>query len=181
MRKLLTLIAIIASFLLVSCSSDPVVNRLPWVYKIEIQQGNVLNQDSVNQLRTGMTRRQVQFVLGNPMIVDPFHANRWEYYYQYQPGTKGTGEPRQDRLALFFEEERLVRWEGSMLPNPDAVPEQPDRQVTIDVPPQQVDDPGILTRFWRWLTFSAPEPELQQEKQTFQPETGTTGDPGISP
>jgi len=181
MRKLLTLIAIIASFLLVSCSNDPVVNRLPWVYRIEIQQGNVLKQDSVNQLRTGMTRRQVQFVMGNPMIVDPFHANRWDYFYQYHPGTKGTGEARQDRLALFFEEERLVRWEGSMLPNPDAVPEQPDRQITIDVPPQQVDDPGILTRFWRWLTFNAPEPELQQEKQTFQPGAGTTDDQGISP
>lgn len=181
MRKLLTLIAIIASFLLVACSSDPVVNRLPWVYRIEIQQGNVLKQDAVNQLRNGMTRRQVQFVMGNPLITDPFHANRWDYYYQYKPGTRGEGEARKDRLALFFEEDRLVRAEGTMLPDPDATPEQPNRQVTIDVPRQEIDDPGVLTRFWRWLTFNTPEPEEQQEKQTFRPDAAPANDQGISP
>lgn len=180
MRKLLTLIAIIASFLLVSCSSDPVVNRLPWVYRIEIQQGNVLKQDAVNQLRTGMTRRQVQFIMGNPLIVDPFHANRWDYYYQYKPGTKGIGEVRKDHLALFFEDDKLVRFGGSFLPDPDAIPEQPSRMATFDVPPQAIDDPGVLTRLWRWLTFNTPAPEEQQEKQTFTPDPNPVDDQGLS-
>ena len=172
MRKLLTLIAIIASFLLASCAGDPVVNRLPWVYKIEIQQGNVLKQDAVNQLRTGMTRRQVQFIMGNPLIADPFHANRWDYYYQYKPGTKGEGDARKDHLTLFFEDDKLVKLDGTVLPDPSAPPEQPNRMVEINVPPQEIDDPGILTRAWRWLTFSSPGPE----QEPFRPDTGPVDD-----
>ncbi len=167
MRKLLTLIAIIASFLLVSCSSDPVANRLPWVYKIEIQQGNVLKQDSVNLLRTGMTRRQVQFIMGNPLVADPFHADRWDYYYEYKPGTKGEKEARTDHLAVFFEEDSLVRMDGTMLPDPNASMDQPRQIATVDVPPQEIDDPGILTRLWRWITFSSTP-----EQEVFRPDSG---------
>jgi len=168
MRKLLTLIAIIASFLLVSCSSDPIVNRLPWVYRIEIQQGNVLVQEDVNQLRTGMTRRQVQFILGTPMIVDPFHADRWDYYYEYQPGTKGEGEYRKEHLAVFFEGDKLTRMEGTILPDPNAPAEPPNRLVTVTVPPQEIENPGILTRLWRWITFSGKEPQ----QKPFRPDSG---------
>ena len=168
MRKLLTLIAIIASFLLAACSGDPIVNRLPWVYKIEIQQGNVLTQDTVNQLHTGMTRRQVQFILGTPLIADPFHADRWDYYYQYKPGTQGEGEARSDHLAVFFEDDTLVRMDGTLLPDPNAPKEPLNKIVTVDVPPQEIEDPGILTRFWRWITFSSKAPE----REPFRPDKG---------
>src|SRR5690606_17744119 len=57
----------------------------PGVYKIDIQQGNVVTQDMINQLRPGMTRRQVRFIMGNPMITDTFHPNRWDYLYSIQP------------------------------------------------------------------------------------------------
>ena len=80
MQKLLIPITLIASFFLQACSQDPIVNRLPFVYRIDIQQGNVLTQDKVNQIRTGMSQRQVQFVLGAPMLTDPFHADRWDYF-----------------------------------------------------------------------------------------------------
>jgi outer membrane protein assembly factor BamE len=168
MRKLLTLIAIIASFLLASCAGDPIVNRLPWVYRIEIQQGNVLTRDAVNQLRTGMTRRQVQFILGTPLIADPFHANRWDYYYLYKPGTEGEGEERSDHLAVFFENDTLVRMDGTLLPDPNAPAEPLNKIVTVNVPPQEIEDPGILTRFWRWITFNSAEPE----QQPFRPDSG---------
>lgn len=168
MRKLLTLIAIIASFLLVSCAGDPIASRLPWVYKIEIQQGNVIKQDDVNQLRLGMSRRQAQFILGNPLIADPFHANRWDYYYQYIPGTKGEGEARKERIALFFEEDRLVKLDGSILPDPNAPATAPNQIATINVPRQEIDDPGILTRFWRWMTFRGAAPE----QDVFRPDAG---------
>ena len=168
MRKLLTLITIIASFLLASCSSDPVVNRLPWVYKIEIQQGNVLKQDAVNQLRIGMTRRQVQFILGTPLVADPFHANRWDYFYQYKPGTRGEQDAGQEHLSLFFEEDTLVRLDGSVLPDPNASDNQPKQIATVNVPPQEFEDPGILTRFWRWITFNSAAPE----QDVFRPDSG---------
>lgn len=168
MRKLLTLIAIIASFLLVSCAGDPIVNRLPWVYRIEIQQGNVLKQDAINQLHTGMTRRQVQFIMGTPLIEDPFHANRWDYYYEYMPGTRGKGPKRSDRLAVFFDGDKLVKLDGTILPDPNAPAEPPNRMVTVNVPPQEIENPGVLVRFWRWLTFRNAAPE----QEPFRPDSG---------
>ena len=153
MRKLLILISVIASFFLGACAQDPIVNRLPFVYRIDIQQGNVITQEMVDQLRLGMNKRQAQFVLGAPMLTDPFHANRWDYFYLYKPGTDGKGEPRQQRVSLFFEDERLAKIDGTMLPDPqpDALP--PNRQVTVTVPRQEPEDIGILTRTWRWIGF----------------------------
>ena len=153
MRKLLILIITIASFFLAACSSDPIVNRLPFVYRIDIQQGNVVTQEMVDKLRTGMNKRQAQFVLGEPMLIDPFHANRWDYFYLYKPGTDGKGEPRQERVSLFFEEDRLVKITGTILPNPAPEELPASRQVTVIVPPQEPEDVGILTRAWRWMGF----------------------------
>ena len=104
MRKLLTSISVIASLFLAACSSDPVVNRLPFVYRIDVQQGNVVNQEMVNQLRVGMNKRQVQFILGAPMLIDPFHADRWDYVYLYNPGSDGNGPASQQRVTLEFED-----------------------------------------------------------------------------
>jgi outer membrane protein assembly factor BamE len=153
MRKLLILIAVIASFSLSGCSSDPVVNRLPFVYRIDVQQGNVITQEMVNQLRTGMSKRQAQFVLGAPMLIDPFHADRWDYVYLYRPGSDGKNEAAQERVTLFFEEDRLTRIDGSMLPDPQPEALPPSRQVTVVVPPQEREAVGILTRVWRWMGF----------------------------
>jgi len=156
MQKLLILITTIASLFLSSCASDPVVNRLPWVYRIDIQQGNVITQDTVNQLRPGMTKRQVQFIMGAPMLNDPFHAERWDYYYEYKPGSDGTGEATAAYTSLVFEEERLVHIGGTLIP--EAEPSAPPRrQTTVTVPPQDPEDLGVLTRLWRWIGFGESE------------------------
>lgn len=157
MRKLLILISAIASFFLAACSSDPIVNRLPFVYRIDIQQGNVITQEMVDKLRTGMNKRQAQFVLGAPMLIDPFHANRWDYFYRYKPGTDGKGEAEQERVSLFFDEDRLVEITGTMLPNPQPDMLPTSRQVTVLVPRQEPEDVGILTRTWRWMGFGKQE------------------------
>jgi len=153
MRKLLILISTIASFFLAACSSDPIVNRLPFVYRIDIQQGNVINQEMVGKLRLGMNKRQAQFVLGAPLLVDPFHANRWDYFYEFIPGTEGKGEATRERISLIFEDDRLVEITGTLQPDPkpDVLPAS--RQVTVIVPRQQAEDVGILTRTWRWMGF----------------------------
>ena len=58
----------------------------PGVYKIDIQQGNQLKDESVDQLRTGMSQRQVVYLLGSPTLQDPFHPNRWDYVYHLKDG-----------------------------------------------------------------------------------------------
>lgn len=87
---------------------------LPGVYKIDIQQGNVITQDMIDQLRPGMTRRQVRFIMGNPLISDTFHANRWDYLYSLQPGG---GARQQERISLLFDaNDQLVGLSGDFVP-----------------------------------------------------------------
>ena len=82
-------------------------------YKIDIQQGNVLTQDMVAQLKPGQTREQVRFILGSPTLSDIFHQWRWDYPYSYRRGSTGQTEMR--RLSVFFDNEgRLERLEGNV-------------------------------------------------------------------
>ena len=74
----LTLVFLITG-LLASCS----YLKFPGVYRITIQQGNVITQEMIDQLKPGMTKRQVRFVLGTPLIDDPFVVDRWDYHYSY--------------------------------------------------------------------------------------------------
>ena len=91
------------------CSSVPrIVNE----YKIDVQQGNVVTQEMVSQLKPGLTKDQVRFVLGSPVLMDMFHGNRWDYVYRMQ---KGTGEVEMRKFSTFFDEGgRLVRVDGDV-------------------------------------------------------------------
>ena len=91
--------------LLAGCSSVPSL-----LYKIEIQQGNVITQEMVNKLKPGMTRSQVRFALGSPMISDAFHENRWDYLYRFEQRGQLV---EQRKLTVFFENDQLVRIDGS--------------------------------------------------------------------
>jgi outer membrane protein assembly factor BamE len=88
-------------------------------YRIDIQQGNFVSQDMVAQLKRGMTKEQVRFVLGTPLVTDIFHAERWDYVYLLDR----PGQPRvQRRLAVFFEGDKLARVDGNVVaaaPDPD--------------------------------------------------------------
>jgi outer membrane protein assembly factor BamE len=87
----------------------------PGVYKISIPQGNIITQDMVDQLRPGMTKRQVIFVMGTPLVRDPYHQDRWDYVYNFQPGG---GERGQERLSVVFEDDQLVSISGDFEPTP---------------------------------------------------------------
>ncbi|UXY16901.1 outer membrane protein assembly factor BamE [Chitiniphilus purpureus] len=95
------------------------LNAVPH-YKLDIPQGNEVTADKVAGLKAGMTRNQVRFLLGTPLLADPFHATRWDYVYS---DAKGGQLQRRHALAVFFEDDRLVRWEGDTLPAPPAKPE----------------------------------------------------------
>ena len=83
------------------------------IYAVDIQQGNVLDQRLVDELRPGMTKRQVSLVLGTPAVASPFHHDRWDYVNTY----KRRGEIISRKvLTLTFESDRLVRIEGDYKP-----------------------------------------------------------------
>ena len=105
MQKLLITLGMISSLALGlgGCSMD-----LFTVYKIDVQQGNALNEKDIARIRPGLTQRQVQFLIGNPLLQDPFHRDRWDYVYYYKPGY---GEPQQARLTLFFDQGKVSRIE----------------------------------------------------------------------
>ncbi len=82
-------------------------------YRPDIPQGNFVSQEMVAQLKEGMTREQVIFVLGTPLLTDIFHADRWDYAFRYK---KGNGEITNSRVTVFFKDNRLQRYEGGNLP-----------------------------------------------------------------
>ena len=89
------------------------VPRLVTPYRMEIQQGNYVSQDMVSQLKPGMTREQVRFVMGTPLVADIFHADRWDYVYYRD--VQGRGREAR-KIALLFENGRLARVVGDVTP-----------------------------------------------------------------
>jgi outer membrane protein assembly factor BamE len=91
----------ILAFLLSGCLS---------VYKLEIQQGNVVTQEMIDKLRPGMTPSQVRFVMGTPLITDPFHPDRWDYYYYLRRSNETAGESQ--RVTVVFKNDLLIAVQG---------------------------------------------------------------------
>ncbi|MGA9993672.1 MAG: outer membrane protein assembly factor BamE [Thiobacillaceae bacterium] len=86
-------------------------------HKIDVQQGNVIDQEALEKLKPGLTRSQVRFLLGTPLLIDPFRDNRWDYVYNYRNAGKLTA---QKRLTIFFDHDVLNRIETSGLDQPTA-------------------------------------------------------------
>ena len=84
------------------------------VYKMSIQQGNYLVADSVSQLKEGMTRSQVRFLLGTPMVPDAFDDDRWDYYYFFS--SQKFKNPLKRRLTVYFEDDKVLRYENLGVP-----------------------------------------------------------------
>jgi outer membrane protein assembly factor BamE (lipoprotein component of BamABCDE complex) len=101
---------------LTACSSLP-VPQFPGVYKIAIAQGNIITQEMIDQLEPGMTRRQVIFVMGTPLVRDPYKQDRWDYVFNYQPGGGVRG---QERVTLLFENDQLISMSGDFEPGPES-------------------------------------------------------------
>ena len=77
------------------------------VHKVDVQQGNVITQEMFEKLKIGMEKKQVERVLGTPLVVDPFHRDRWDYVYIFKAGN--TTERQSAHLSLYFETERLSK------------------------------------------------------------------------
>ncbi len=82
-------------------------------FRVEIQQGNYITKEQLQQLKQGMTKREVRYVMGTPLVVDPFHEkNRWDYVYAYSPDL-GT-DFEKHRITLFFTDDKLARITGDI-------------------------------------------------------------------
>jgi outer membrane protein assembly factor BamE len=116
MRTLLIALAI-------TCLSACSFVGFPGVYKIDVEQGNIVTQEMADQLKPGMSRRQVRFIMGTPLIEDTFNQDRWDYPYVKRNGLNVLSE---SRLTVVFEGDSLVTVSGDYLP--PAWSEQSDPQ-----------------------------------------------------
>jgi outer membrane protein assembly factor BamE len=101
-RRLALIAAIVAAGRLLSRAG-----LLAAPYRMNIQQGNFLETRDVDQIQVGMTQSQVRFLIGTPMVADPFNAKRWDYVFFFKVGR--TREEITSRLTIWFEDDRVVR------------------------------------------------------------------------
>ncbi len=85
----------------------------PGVYKINVEQGNIIDQEKVDKLKIGMSPRQVRFILGTPLVEDSFNLNRWDYIHTIR---NGNNKLLDQYLTVFFESDKLSRIEGDFTP-----------------------------------------------------------------
>ena len=117
--RLLPTLTVTFALTISSCGSN---FGFPGVYRINVEQGNVVTEEMLQQLRPGLNRRQVRFLLGTPLIEDSFHINRWDYRYILRNGDKTLDE---SQVTVWFEDDELVRvdgpdapdWEGGQSPD----------------------------------------------------------------
>jgi outer membrane protein assembly factor BamE len=126
---------------------------LPFVYKMTVQQGNIVTEEMVDRLEPGMSKSQVRFLLGTPMLQDAFHTNRWDYTYTIR---RGHEDMKKTRLTLIFEEDVLVRVEGDIRPDAQRAAQREPGEMIVSVPDWE-DDRGFLAKSLSKLGFEAPE------------------------
>ena len=116
---------VVSTVLLSACSYLPEMPSLPSLtsltsikpFRIDIQQGNFLSPDMVAQLKTGMTREQVRFVLGTPLVTDIFHGDRWDYVFYRE---LGNGSKERRSLSVFFADNKMTHFTSANIPPPSA-------------------------------------------------------------
>lgn len=97
------------------------------VYRMNIQQGNYLEARTVDQLQPGMTRSQVRYLLGTPMVPDAFDKDRWDYLYYFKKGR--LRKPDERHLIVFFENDKVSKFDKDNVPT--KAPEAPDQGPSV--------------------------------------------------
>ena len=150
LKKLLPLLIVCCTLLAGCGASVPTIKP----FKMDIQQGNVVTSKMLLQLKPGMTKSQVRFIMGTPLVVDSFHKDRWDYFYQMRQAGKIV---EQRRVILDFEKELLIRVRGDVVPQGTLgaatggdARESHDISAPITVEPRPK-EPSLLDRlkFWK--------------------------------
>lgn len=129
--------------------------KLPGVYRIDIQQGNIIEQEMLDKLKPGMDKNQVRFIMGTPVLVDTFHTDRWEYVFTYSEGGKRRS---QRHVTLYFEDEKLARIGGDVVAGERKASEEltPQQAPPVDVPLRDSRS-GFFSRLFNALPFVGDE------------------------
>lgn len=145
--------------------------KIPLVYRIDVQQGNVIDQSMINKLKPGMDKGKVRFILGTPLLQDPFHSDRWDYFYSFEPGS---GEREQRHIIVYFKEDKLSHLDGdvqvSYAPLDDV---NSGKDKTVVVPLEQKKE-GFFSKLWDMITpgdsdssDDETEPDQQEASKQF--------------
>lgn len=149
MKKILIIIFSLLPWL-AGCSSW---ENFSLVHTPDIEQGNIITPEMVALLEPGMSKRQVLFALGTPMLVDVFHQQRWDYMF----AVKKRNEPLEiKRFSLYFDGESLARFGGDIEPAQNVESNQEKKELLVSVPDYD-GDLGILERLWYSLGFGKDE------------------------
>ncbi len=131
--------ATLFAVVLAGCSFPNI--SMPRLYRITVQQGNVITQEMVDKLKPGMTRSQVAFIMGEPILRNTFSEDRWDYIYTVLL----PGYFEQDvRLSLFFEDEVLAYFTGDLAPS-GSQPEAQAAEQAADAEPAEAEDESTAT------------------------------------
>ncbi|PKO47675.1 MAG: cell envelope protein SmpA [Betaproteobacteria bacterium HGW-Betaproteobacteria-22] len=132
-------------------------------YKLDVQQGNVVTSKMLLQLRPGMTKSQVRFIMGTPLVQDGFHGNRWDYVYQMREAGKLT---EQRRVILDFENELLKSVRGDVIPagaeGGDGAENKTDTGTRVVTPAKKPAEKGWIDKLKFWERDN-PEPGHAKE------------------
>ena len=129
-------------------------------YQPDIQQGNIINNSDLRQIEAGMSKQEVLFILGTPMVIDPFNESRWDYYYSRKNQRKGETTTR--LITVMFDDDKLINLRGDVdLINVSGLePSAEDIQhggTFITRPTQR--EKGILTRLFSRDNTPIEKPE----------------------
>ncbi|MFQ5658794.1 MAG: outer membrane protein assembly factor BamE [Gammaproteobacteria bacterium] len=145
--------------------------KLPGVYRLDVQQGNVIEQEMIDKLKPGMLKNQVRFIMGTPAVIDPFHPDRWDYIYTF---SKGGGKRKRLHVTLHFKEDKLTYLDGDIVSALRKPSEEVKKQSqTVDVPlGTKQEKKGFFSKMLGVLPFvgddepSPTEPPENKDKTT---------------
>ncbi|MGR8948649.1 MAG: outer membrane protein assembly factor BamE [Gammaproteobacteria bacterium] len=110
---------------------DVTQSKLPFVHRLDVQQGNVVTQEMIAQLKYGMDKKKVRYIMGTPVIKDTFHANRWDYLFTEQ---KGGDDMEKRQVTLYFENELLAKVDGDVTPAAGRLVVDTRQDTQVEVP-----------------------------------------------
>lgn len=149
----------------------PSVGSLPFVHKIDIQQGNVVTQEMIAQLKPGMEKKKVNFIMGSPIILDAFHSNRWDYLYTMQAGG---GRVKRRRVTIYFDGDNLARIEGDIKPAAGKLVVDTRQDTTVEVPDAL--HPGLIAKIKDTIPFVGDDKPHEEEVKAKENQPPTVAD-----
>jgi len=157
-KRLSLIILLIGFFFLASCSYIR-------PHRIDIQQGNIIEQEKVNQLKIGMRKDQVQFVLGTSMLMDVFHSNRWDYIHTMK---NGHNKMEKKHIVMYFKDDKLIKIMGDINPGDISTNKNKNDSISVPLENAEEDDGKSWVNKMMWWKDDETEKKAPREPQPNQ-------------